>query len=49
MKNPIFKVIALGLCLSFGVLALCQDKMFAVVFAIAVMGFSAYVELDNRK
>lgn len=43
------KIIALSLCFAFGVLAVCQDKMFAVVFAIAVMGFGAYVELDNKK
>lgn len=49
MKNPIAVIMFIALCLGFGVLALCQDKMFAVVFAIACMGFGAFVELSNKK
>lgn len=49
MKNPLFFILFIMLCLAFGVLALCQDKVFALVFAIACMLLAGYVELANKK
>lgn len=49
MKHQILSIAFSLLTLSFGVLALVQDKMFAVGFALACLGFMAYLELSNKK
>lgn len=49
MKHPIISIAFSLLTLSFGVLALTQDKHYAVVFALCCLGFMAYLELSNKK
>lgn len=49
MKHPILSIGFTLMTLSFGVLALIQDKMFAVVFALCALGFMAFAELSSKK
>lgn len=49
MKNTFLIIGFIALCIAFGILALVQDKTFAVFFAVACISLMAFVEISNKK
>ena len=49
MKNPIISLLFAAITLSFGFIALSEDRHYAVAFAVCCIGFLAYLEISNKK